>query len=169
MGDWKQDRDRYGRRAWLLQPSYWAVMVYRFGRWTFGAPRPIAAIVHGVYFVAYSVVRLQTGIDIPRTARFGPGLMIHHFGGIIIHPQSVVGARCVMRQGVTIGTKTDGGKVPVLGDDVVIGAYAQVLGDIYVGDRATIGALSVVLQSVNPDEIVAGIPARVIGTRETGR
>jgi serine O-acetyltransferase len=88
--------------------------------------------------------------------------MIHHFGGIIISPTARVGANCTLRQGVTIGSKHDDGPVPELGDNVTLGAYAQLLGDIRVGDRATIGAMSLVIHDVRPDSTVVGIPARAL-------
>ena len=162
ISDWKSDRIRYGRNAWIVQPSYWAVAIYRFGRWTRQAPRIVAPALHGLYFVSYSAVRLTTGIDIPRSVEIGPGLLIHHFGGIIIHPQAKVGARCVLRQGVTIGSRRDGERPPTLGDDVEIGAYAQILGDIVIGNGARIGALTLVLKNVKPGSTVVGIPARTV-------
>jgi serine O-acetyltransferase len=158
---WSVDRALYGKHALVLQPAYWAVAVYRFGRWTRSAPVMIKPLAHFAYFFAYSIVRLATGIDIPRGAQFGPGLLIHHFGGIIIHPQSVVGARCVMRHGVTIGAKDSSGP-PKIGDDVVIGAYAQLLGSITVGDGARIGAMAVVLRDVPDGATVVGNPGRII-------
>lgn len=160
-GHWRADVTGYGEKAWLLQPSYWAVGIYRFGRWTRTAPAGIKAIAHVAYFAAYSVIRLATGIDIPRRARVGPGLLIHHFGGIIIHPNAVIGARCIMRHGVTIGARDTSGP-PTIGDDVVIGAYAQILGSIHVGDGARIGAMAVVLKDVPAGATVVGNPARVI-------
>lgn len=160
-GYWRADKYCYGKNAWLLQPSYWAVGIYRFGRWTRSAPIVIRAIAHVAYFAAYSMIRLATGIDIPRGARIGPGLLIHHFGGVIIHPSAVIGARCVMRHGVTVGARDKSGP-PTIGDDVVIGAYAQILGSINVGDGARIGAMSVVLKDVPPGATVVGNPGRII-------
>lgn len=165
MSDWQADRARYGVGAWVLQPSYWAVATYRFGRWTLGAPKVIRPLVHMAYFGAYSIVRLATGIEIPRTARIGAGLLIHHFGGVVIHPQAEIGGGCVMRQGVTVGTREDGGACPKLGNNVVLGAYAQVLGDVRVGDGAVIGALTLVLSDVPPGATAVGIPARIVQRR----
>lgn len=161
-GAWSIDRDRYGKQAWITQPSYWAVAVYRFGQWTKRARSPMTPVFHALYFAAYSVVRLVTGIDIPRGAEVGPGLLIHHFGGIIINPQAKIGASCTMRQGVTIGSKHDGGASPVLGDGVTLGAYAQVLGGIHVADGTTVGAMSVLLRDTTPGSVVVGSPARVV-------
>lgn len=160
-GHWRADRSVYGKRAWLLQPSYWAVGIYRFGRWTRTAPPGVRVVGHAAYFAAYSIIRLATGIDMPRGARVGPGLMIHHFGGIIVHPKAVIGARCVMRHGVTVGARDTSGP-PTIGDDVTIGAYAQILGSIRVGDGARVGAMAVVLRDVPSGATVVGNPARVI-------
>lgn len=144
-----------------MQPSYWAVGVYRFGRWTKTASRLVRPVVHGLYFAAYSLIRLVTGIDIPRSAVIGPGLLIHHFGGIIVHPQSVIGADCILRHGVTIGARGVSGP-PRIGDGVTIGAYAQILGSISVGDSATIGAMAVVIKDVPAGSTVVGNPARIV-------
>lgn len=163
-GRWSADRHRYPKGSWLNQPALWAIGVYRYGRWTLTAPRLVRPVVHGVYFLLYSLVRLATGIDIPRSVDVGPGLMIHHFGGIIVNPQCVVGAHCTLRQGVTLGSRTDEGPVPTIGDDVNIGAYAQVLGGVTVGNGVQIGAMSVVLGDVPANVTVVGIPARVVGT-----
>ena len=67
-----------------------------------------------------------------------------------------------MRQGVTIGNRFGGGPVPVLEDDVELGAYAQVLGGIRIGRGAKVGAMSVVLGDVSPGSTAVGIPARII-------
>lgn len=141
-------------------------MVYRFGRFSRKAPLVVRFPMHALYFVAYSFTRLATGIDIPRSVEIGPGFMIHHFGGITIHPQSVIGANCTIRQGVTLGSKSDGGGVPCLDDDVVLGAYAQFLGRVHIGRGAIVGAMTVVLRDVPSGATVVGIPAHV--TRSGG-
>lgn len=158
---WRADRERFGPRAWIVQPSYWAVATYRFGRWTRSVRGPLRLPVHACYFVMYSMTRLLTGIDIPRSVQIGPGLLIHHFGGIIIHPMASIGARCTLRHGVTIGARDASGPATI-GDDVILGAYAQVLGKVHVGSGATVGALSLVISDVAPSTTVVGIPARRI-------
>jgi serine O-acetyltransferase len=115
-----------------------------------------------LYFAAYSVVRLITGIDIPRTVEIGPGLLIHHFGGITIHPQAKIGSYCEMRQGTTIGLRDESAGPPQIGDHVFIGAYAQILGDISIANHAKIGALALVLKDVPAGKTAVGVPARVL-------
>lgn len=157
----RAERALYGKHPWLLQPSYWAIRVYRFGRSTVGRRSPASKVQHLIYFVLYSLVRLATGIDIPRSADIGPRLMIHHFGGVIIHPRAKLGSDCVLRHGVTIGERREGGGTPVIGDRVVFGAYAQVLGAVHVGDGARLGSLSVVLRDVPAGATAVGIPAAI--------
>lgn len=154
------DKARYGNYSLITQPALWAIMVYRFGAWTLIAPRAFRPIVHFVYFVLYSVVRLLTGIDIPRTAKIGEGFMIHHFSGVIIHPSAVIGNHCTLRQGVTIGTRYEDGKPPVIGNNFEAGAYAQVLGEIVIEDDVKIGALSLMMTNGEKGQTYVGIPAR---------
>lgn len=92
--------------------------------------------------------------------------MIHHFGGIIVHPQARIGADCVLRHGVTIGERREGGGVPVIGDSVTFGAYTQVFGPIRVGSGATLAAMAVVVDDVEPGATVIGAPARPVGVRD---
>jgi serine O-acetyltransferase len=160
-GYWAADRARYGRGAWFLQPSLWAVAVYRYGRWSRTCSRAVRLPAQALYFGLYSVVRLVTGIDIPRSVEIGPGIMIHHFGTVIVHPQARIGARFTMRHGVTIGAKK-GNAVPVIGDDVQVGAFAQVIGPVHVGNGSSIGAMTLVLRDVPPGATVVGVPGRVL-------
>lgn len=161
-GNWAADLARYPRGSLLVQPALWAIGIYRFGRWTLDCEPLVRKPAHAAYFVLYSAVRLLTGIDIPRSVIIGPGLMIHHFGGIIVNPQVRMGPHCTLRHGVTLGNRTGDDDVPVLGQGVEVGAYAQILGRVKVGDGATVGALSLVLSDVPPNCTAVGSPARVI-------
>lgn len=136
--------------------------MYRFGRWVRSRSGPARPVLKPLHAVAYSVVRLLTGIDLPAGAVIGPGLKIEHFGGVTIHERSVIGARATLHHGVTVGVAHAGGEPPRIGDDVTIGAYAQILGPVTVGDRAIIGAMAVVVHDVAPDTVVVGNPARVV-------
>ena len=160
-GYWRQDLDVFGGwRCVASEPSLWAVLTYRFGRWARGR----GPILRGVHLIAYSIVRLVTGIDLPVQAEIGPGLRIFHFGGIIINPNTKIGARCRLRQGVTTGVRITGGLSPTIGDDVLIGAYAQILGGITIGDRAAIGSLAIVLEDIPADSKVIGVKAKILST-----
>ncbi len=74
----------------------------------------------------------------------------------------MIGSNCTLRQGVTIGNRHAGGAVPVLGNDVDLGAYAQVLGGIRIGNRCKIGAMAVVLCDMPDGATAVGVPAKII-------
>ena len=162
--DWAADLHRYGMRHPLLkEQSAWAVWTYRFGRRVDArAPGLVRRVLTRCYWLLFRVVETAVGVSLPKAATIGPGLRIWHFGGIFLHPDTVIGADCTLRQGVTIGNREAGGPVPVLGDGVDVGAYAQLLGGIRIGNGARIGALSVVLCDVPDGATAVGSPARVI-------
>ena len=168
--DWLADLARYDtKRVFLREQSIWAVWLYRFGRRVERrSPGPVRTLLAAVHALLYRPIETLTGISLPRSARIGPGLRIWHFGNIFIHPATVIGANCVLRQGVTIGNRTADGGVPVLGDDVELGAYAQVIGPVRIGHRCRIGAMSVVLDDLPDDATAVGIPARIIAPRAEG-
>lgn len=160
---WKADLCRYPPRPFLKEQSIWAIAVYRFGRWADRRrPGVYTHLLERLYWVAFRVVETVTGISFTKDVQIGPGLRVHHFGNIFIHPKVRIGSNCTLRQGVTIGNRTEGGGVPIIEDDVELGAYAQVLGELRVGRGARIGAMSVVLDDVPAGSTVVGIPARVI-------
>ncbi len=161
--NWQADLDRYPPRPFLKEQSIWAVWIYRLGRrinaWKDG-PHKRATLK--VFWLAYRLIETATGISLPITADIGPGLRIWHFGNIFVHANSVIGANCTMRQGLTIGNRHGDGPVPRIGDNVEFGAYAQILGGVTIGNNCKIGAMSVVLIDVPDGATVAGIPARIV-------
>jgi serine O-acetyltransferase len=102
-----------------------------------------------------------TGTEIRPTAVLGPGLTILHPSGIVVGGGVVAGARLTLVGGNTLGANLKHGihGAPVLGDDVIVGTHALVLGPVLVGDHAVVGAMSVVLDDVAPKAKVKGIPA----------
>ena len=161
--EWQADLARYPRRPWLKEQSIWAIAVYRFGRRNDRRhPGPLRWLLERWYWVAFRVTETLTGISIPKSARVGPGLRIWHFGSIFVHPKVMIGANCTLRHGVTLGNRVLDGPVPVIEDDVELGAYAQVLGGVRVGRGAKVGAMSVVLGDVPPGAVAVGVPARII-------
>jgi serine O-acetyltransferase len=159
---WRADLARYPRRPWLKEQSIYAIAVYRFGRSLEGAAGVRRRLLTPAYWLAFRVVETMTGISLPRSSRIGPGLKIWHFGNIFVHPDAVLGANCTLRQGVTIGNRREGGPVPELGDDVEVGAYAQILGGVRVGRGAKVGAMAVVLRDVPDGAVAVGNPARIV-------
>jgi serine O-acetyltransferase len=167
--DWRADLARYPQRPWLKEQSIWAIAVYRFGR-RIETMRPGLRrwLFDRIYWFLFRAVETLTGISLPRSSVIGPGLRIWHFGNIFLHAHAVVGSGCTLRQGVTIGNRIDGGPVPVLEDDVDLGAYAQILGGVRIGRGARIGALSVVLCDVPPGATAVGIPAKIVERAPAG-
>ena len=136
---------------------------YRFRRWGDSLRcRPLRMFFKIVAVLPYSILRLLTGIDLPRRRRIGPGLRIWHFGGIVLHPETVIGRNCTIRHKVMIGSRRREHDVPVLGDDVKIGVGAKVLGKIRIGNRVSIGANAVVLDDVPNDHVAVGVPVRIL-------
>lgn len=162
--DWQADVRRYPHpRPLLKEQSLWVIWVYRFGRRVDRRPEgTLKTLLTAVYWLLFRIVETLLITSIPKAAAIGPGLRIWHFGNIFIHPQTRIGTHCTLRQGVTIGNRSEGGPVPVIGDNVELGAYAQVLGGIRIGNDCRIGAMSVVLCDVPDGATAVGIPARII-------
>ena len=169
MSDWKCDLARYGiRRPFLKEQSIWAVWLYRRGRHIDRLPAGLGKKWRTpLYWLAFRFVETITGVSLPKSADIGPGLRIWHFGNIFIHPDVRIGANCTLRQGVTIGNRHVGGPVPVLGDNVELGAYAQILGGVKIGNNCRIGAMSVVLRDMPDGSTAVGAPARLVTTTHT--
>ncbi len=117
--------------------------------------------------VLMGVVRWLTGIEIHPAARIGPGLFIDHGMGVVIGETAVLGRNVTLFQGVTLGGtgKQRGKRHPTLGDNVVVGTGAKVLGSITVGDNSMIGANAVVVRDVPPHSTVVGVPGRIAKLR----
>lgn len=136
--------------------GFQAIMGYRMARWLASKHIPLLGL-----FIQ-RCVEILTGISIPDEAEIGKGLMINHFGGIVINVGSKIGNFCTISHGVTLGNKRPSGKSPVIGNNVYIAVAAKILGEITIGDNCIIGANAVVMESIPTNSIVAGIPAKVV-------
>ena len=116
------------------------------------------------------VARFLTGIEIHPAARLGPGLFIDHGMGIVIGETAEVGENVSLLQGVTLGgtSRKREKRHPTLGDNVVVGAGAKIIGAFKIGDGSRIGAGSVVVREVPPNSVVVGVPGRVTYRDGTG-
>ncbi len=117
-----------------------------------------------------AVSRLLTGVEIHPGAQIGEGLFIDHGMGVVIGETAVIGDNCHLTQGVTLGGTSNRREKrhPTLGNHVVVGAGAKLLGAITVGDHARIGAGSVVVTNVPPNATVVGVPGRVVAYHDPG-
>ena len=140
----------------VTAPGFQAILGYRITRWLMEHRVPLIGLL------TQRLVEVWTGISIPPAAQIGPGLLIHHFGGIIINGEAVIGSHCDLHHGVTVGNQNSGGPSPKIGDHVMIGAGAKVLGGITIGNDVEIGANAVVLQDVPDGGVAVGVPAKVV-------
>jgi serine O-acetyltransferase len=161
--DFDADLARYPRRPFFKEQSVWAIFVYRFGRRVLKQKPGLTQYVSlKIYWIMFRIVETLTKISLPLNASIGAGLRIYDLGMIFIHSDSIIGRNCTIRHGVTVGNTKEDGRVPVIGDHVELGAYAQILGGVHIGDGAKVGPLSVVLDDVPPGATAIGIPARIL-------
>lgn len=142
----------------LTYAGFHALLAYRVSHWLSS---------HHVPFlprVISQVARVLTGIEIHPAAIIGKGFFIDHGMGVVIGETAEIGDYVTLFQGVTLGGtgKERGKRHPTLGNHVVVGAGAKILGGIRIGDNVKVGANSVVLKSVPANSTVTGVPARVI-------
>lgn len=140
--------------------GFWALAVYRFGRWSMQR-RSARARWFGscVYSPLRAITQLVTGVMLERETEIGDDLHIVHPGMISIHPRAVIGNRVGIMHGVTLGTNM-GDEAPIIGDDVFIGCHASVLGNVTIGSGARISANSLVITDVPPHGVAIGVPAK---------
>ncbi len=143
----------------LFFKGYQAVQAYRVAHWLWGQGRRDLA-----YFIQMRTSEVF-GVDIHPAARVGKGIMIDHAHSIVIGETASVGDNVSMLHSVTLGGtgKEDDDRHPKIGDGVLIGAGAKVLGAIRIGNCSRIAAGSVVLEEVPPMKTVAGVPAKIVG------
>jgi serine O-acetyltransferase len=150
------------RGDWGAQ-GFWAMLVYRFGRWRYTVkPAVLRKLMSGIYKVLYKFVQIITGIELPCEVPVGKNLVIEHSGGIVVSGFASIGDHCTLRNGVVIGlARVDAPAAPQIGDHVDIGTGAKLLGNIRIGNRVAIGANAVVLTDVPDDCIAVGVPATI--------
>ncbi len=161
-GDYKAvfERDPAARsrmEVFLAYPGFHAIIIHRLTHMLWNAGIPVIP-----RFFSH-IGRFLTGIEIHPAARIGSGLVIDHGMGVVIGETAEVGENCLLYQGVTLGGtgKEKGKRHPTLGNNVVIGAGAKILGAITIGDNVIIGANSVILKSVPHNSICVGVPGRI--------
>jgi serine O-acetyltransferase len=113
------------------------------------------------------ISRFLTGIEIHPGATIGEGFFIDHGMGVVIGETSVIGDNVTLYQGVTLGGTSHlrAKRHPTLGDNVVVGVGAQLIGDITIGENTKVGAGSVVVSSAPANATVVGVPGRVVAVR----
>lgn len=137
-------------------PGVHAVLVLRFGQWSRRRSLLLRILFDPLYAILDFFVQALWGIEIPRSARIGPGLYIGHYGGITVSPVAVIGRHCNLSQGITIGVSGAGAKrgAPTLGDNVYVAPGAKLFGKITIGNNVKIGANAVIYKDL-PDNAIA--------------
>ncbi len=149
---------RSGFEIWLTYSGLHAVRSYRISHWCYK---------HKLFTLARIISqtsRFFTGIEIHPGATIGKGLFIDHGMGVVIGETAEIGDNCLIYQGVTLGGtgKDKGKRHPTLGNNVMVGSGAKVLGPFKVGDNVKIAANAVVLEEIPPNSTAVGVPARII-------
>ena len=144
--------------VFLLYSGYKAVRKYRRAHWFH---------THHMKLLARYLsqrARHKTGVEIHPGATIGRGLVIDHGMGVVIGETTEIGDNCLIYQGATLGGtgKEQGKRHPTLGNNVMVGAGARVLGPFKVGDNSRIAAGAVVLTEIPPNSTAVGVPARVV-------
>lgn len=142
----------------LTYAGFHALLAYRISHWLTSHEVPILPRMIS------QLARWMTGVEIHPSAKIGVGFFIDHGMGVVIGETAEIGDYVTLFQGVTLGGtgKERGKRHPTLGNHVMVGAGAKILGGIKIGDNVKIGANSVVLKNVPADSTVIGVPARII-------
>ncbi len=156
-----KDRDPAARsnlEIMLLYPGYKAVRMYRMSHFFYE---------HKMFFTARAISQRavkKTNIEIHPGAKIGRRFFIDHGTGVVIGETAEIGDDCVIYQGVTLGGtgKDHGKRHPTLGNNVLVGAGAKVLGPFKIGDNSNVAAGSVVLNAIPENATAVGAPARVV-------
>ena len=142
----------------FLYPSFWAILKYRKAHKLY-----LKKHYYRARRISQKTAR-KTGIEIHPGATIGEGLFIDHGHGVVIGETAILGDNVTLYQGVTLGGtgKEQGKRHPTIGNNVLVGAGAKILGSFTIGDNCKIGAGSVVLKDVPPNSTVVGVPGRII-------
>lgn len=154
------DRDPAAKNIFevVFYQGVWAIYLHRAAHFIYGLKVPV------IPRLISQISRFLTGIEIHPGARIGKGFFIDHGAGVVIGETVVIGDNVTLYQGVTLGGtgKEKGKRHPTIGNNVIIGAEAIVLGNITIGDNSRVGAGALVTRSVCPNCTVVGNPARVV-------
>lgn len=148
----------------LAYPGVHAIWGHRISHWLWNRGAKVAARALA------ELTRILTGVDIHPGAALGSGLFIDHATGVVIGETAEVGEDVTLYHGVTLGGsgRDFGKRHPTIGDRVVVGAGAKILGAIKIGDDSRIGANAVVVKEVPSSSVVVGVPGQIISRAQPG-
>jgi len=159
--DYKNNKNLKGK---IIVVSY-TIMKYFRKRMT---NRFLYVIFAPIIIIYKFITDIILGCEIPASTEIGRGLIIHHGRGTVLNADVVIGNNVTLKHNTTIGNKIDkyGNNLgsPIIGDNVIISPNSVIIGNIKIGDNSIIGAGSIVIRDVHENAIVAGNPAKIIGT-----
>ena len=171
--DYKKFR-KYGANFFVilfLTQAFWAQLQYRISHFFYKNIKiqPFRLLVMIPMYFWQKFVEIVTGISIPASVEIGSSFYISHFGTVIINSNTKIGNNCNISQGVTIGVSGLGERrgVPIIGDNVYIGANSVIIGKIKINDNALIGAASLVNSDVVENGVVIGVPAILVSLKSS--
>lgn len=160
-----QDKDPATKNIFeviLLYPGFHILIYHRISHWLYK---------HNLKFLARLVSQLGrffTGIEIHPGAKIGKRLFIDHGAGVVIGETAQIGDNCTIYHGATLGGtgKDKNKRHPTIGNNVLVGAGAKILGPIEIGDNVKIGAQAVVLENIRENVTVVGVPAKIVKEKQ---
>jgi serine O-acetyltransferase len=163
---------KYGSHFFVIiffTQGFWAVYQYRIAHFIYSKIKWKIFRIPLLFFtlIWQKVIEITTGISIASSVKIGHSFYIGHFGGIIINANAIIGDNCNISQGVTIGVSgsDDNRGVPIIGNEVYIGANTVLAGNITIGNNVLIGACSLVKDSFANNAVVLGVPAVIISQK----
>lgn len=163
---------KYGGKFFVIiffTQGFWAIFQHRIAHFIYLKITWKLFRIPLLFFILIwqKTIEIVSGISIGYSVKIGHSFYIGHFGGIIINSNAVIGNNCNISQGVTIGVSGYNEKrgIPILGDEVYIGANAVVAGKIVIGNNVLIGACSMVKDSLPDNSVVMGVPAIIVSQR----
>jgi serine acetyltransferase len=153
---------RFNKIKWLFLRSTFPIIFF------FRLSTSEHILIRFISQAIYKIIRIITGVQIPKTTIIGGGLFLPHYGNIVINNHGVYGEDMVIFQGVTIGAKGGTSEVkgvPTIGNNVSISTNSVILGEVTIGDNSVIGAGAIVVKSIPANSIAIGNPARVIAKK----
>ena len=146
-------------------PAIAAVLLYRFGHWSYNLHIPVVrGIAKLVYLLFQPLVRLYSGVQINPNTKVGKGLVIFHFGGVVLCRYCSIGEQCVLHHNFSIVTTNDR-QAARIGNNFWCGVGVVIVGNIIIEDNVICGAGSIVTKSVPANAVVAGSPAKIVRFR----
>jgi serine O-acetyltransferase len=164
VSDYKKHQ-KYGGNLFtiiFLTQGFWASFQYRVAHYVHKLNLPIIKyLLKLICLLWQKLIEISTGISIPASVQIDHSFYIGHFGGIILNANAIIGNNCNISQGVTIGVSgiNENRGVPIIGNNVYIGANAVIAGKIKIGNNVLIGACSFVNNDVEENAVMLGVPA----------